>query len=127
MTHETSKSWKAARKRDDVFASLFSDRTYFKKEGQPVMKHTPGPWRVEADGVEIGPKGAFRPFSACGCCGSPWMMANADEIKEADAKLIAAAPDLLLALQKLLREVKMGGHDWPVRDDAEDAIKKATQ
>lgn len=67
-------------------------------------RHTPGPWRVIAYGIDTGPQGAFVPFGGCGvcgCCGSPWMNGEKD-CDQADAYLIAAAPDLLEALESLV-------------------------
>lgn len=64
-----------------------------------MSKFTPGPWRVSADGINVGPEDAFAPFDGCGCCGSPWMSAK-DGLS--DARLIAAAPDLYEALRSLL-------------------------
>ena len=66
-----------------------------------MSEHTPGPWMVYADGIEAGPEGGFRPFGGCGCCGSPWMNGADSETAKADARLIAAAPDLLEALDEL--------------------------
>ena len=57
--------------------------------------HTPGPWRVATDNAVAGPEDGFNPIGACGCCDSPWMMADDKATQEADARLIAAAPDLL--------------------------------
>jgi hypothetical protein len=64
------------------------------------MSHTPGPWFVDADGAQdAGTKGAFVPFDACGCCDSPWMCGETEKERAANARLIAAAPDLLAALE----------------------------
>ncbi len=63
-----------------------------------MSKFTPGPWRVSADGIDVGPEDAFAPFDGCGCCGSPWMSAR-DGL--ADARLIAAAPELYVELRTL--------------------------
>lgn len=103
-------------------------------------KHTPGPWRVEADKVEVGAEVGFRPFGACGCCDSPWMNADDPAVAKADARLIAAAPDLLEALQAVLRSFPTDGDmraagweqteiDLACRDyeAARAAIAKATQ
>ena len=61
------------------------------------IKYTPGPWttshenlghfKLEAGNVAI--------IDGCGCCDSPWLSS------EADARLIAAAPDLLEALTEM--------------------------
>lgn len=65
-------------------------------------KHTPGPWRVSADGVDVGSEDSFNPFGGCGCCGSPWLTADDPEVAKADARLIAAAPELLEACQAMI-------------------------
>ncbi len=67
-----------------------------------MSKHTPGPWRVEAYGVIVGPSNGFSPFGGCGCCDSPWMNGHDGEACQADARLIAAAPELLEALKECL-------------------------
>ena len=63
------------------------------------FKHTPGPWvaTVDEDGDNLSVRAESLPIVAgCGCCGSPWTAkANA----KANASLIAAAPDLLEALE----------------------------
>jgi hypothetical protein len=59
------------------------------------MKHTPGPWRGYKDeGVYVG-DGFEHPIfeTGCGCC-------TETTLTEADARLIAAAPDLLEALRQ---------------------------
>ena len=58
--------------------------------------HSPGPWsfEVEENGDEFRLSDVNNEVivGGCGCCGSPWC-------NLADARLIAAAPDLLEALQ----------------------------
>ena len=66
------------------------------------VAHTPAPWRVEAEGIKVGDKDGFQPFGACGCCDSPWMVADSPEVKLADARLIVASPALLAALKACL-------------------------
>ena len=87
-------------------------------------KHTPGPWRVEADKVEVGAEGGFRPFGACGCCDSPWMNADDQAVAKADARLIAAAPELLEAL-KAVTSTEMFLPDHPQRHAAYKAARAA--
>ena len=80
-------------------------------------KHTPGPWRIE-----------YEPYchvrSDAGC------VLASDYTTEANARLIAAAPDLLAALQAALaesdrakRDFTAMGHDWAKA--ARSAIAKA--
>jgi hypothetical protein len=69
-------------------------------------KHTPGPWVRNTEDGEMGIEAATQLddrgrkkqiIGGCGCCGSPsgvW----GDEVElEANARLIAGAPDLLAA------------------------------
>lgn len=49
-------------------------------------------------------------------------------MKEANARLIAAAPDLLEACQSALQAIKSSGESWTtLHDDLTAAIAKATQ
>lgn len=82
-------------------------------------KHTPGPWRIE-DGMVFGGH-SFRVADLC-CDGQKY---NA-----ADARLIAAAPDLLEACKRLvscpdLNLDKLSPETLKAIDDANDAICKA--
>jgi hypothetical protein len=87
------------------------------------MKHTPGPWRGYKDeGVYVG-DGFEHPIfeTGCGCC-------TETTLTEADARLIAAAPDLLAWLQfatKILGEMPGISNTWQV-DQMRAAIAKAT-
>lgn len=92
-----------------------------------MSKHTPGPWQIrgEADDITI-----FVPI-AHGLCfeiaqsiGGQVRGKKFDDFKEveANARLIAAAPDLLEALHDLLCNVA----DPPARKRARIAIEKAT-
>ena len=56
------------------------------------IKHTPGPWYIRRmkDGKTIAEIGPICADEYAGCC---WL-----DVREEDARLIAAAPDLLEAL-----------------------------
>lgn len=98
-------------------------------------KHTPGPWTVSAGDLPftVGPENGFAPFGGCGCCGSPWMNADDDETRLADARLIVAAPDLLACVQgfrqKLVTYTTVYPGDKALRRllaGCDEAIAKAT-
>ena len=59
------------------------------------MKHTPGPWRVETERAYI----QITPTDNVAIC-ELWRRGN-PELEMANARLIAAAPDLLEALEML--------------------------
>lgn len=64
--------------------------------------------------------GTWCPVAACGCCDSPWITGATEEEAMANAHLIAAAPDMLEALDKI--------HSWLVCDaitTAEDMMASA--
>jgi len=96
------------------------------------LKHTKGPWRVEAGGIVVGPDEGFVPFGGCGCCGSPWLNGTTEEEEVANAHLIAAAPDLLQALQNcearlalLVESGRSKSLDAVAAENARAVIKKA--
>lgn len=76
-----------------------------------TAQHTPGPWHVAND-VQIR--------SEKHQIAKVWMMRNGEG--NANARLIAAAPDLLEALQ-MLADVDFGACEW--RGEAEIAAIKA--
>ena len=85
-------------------------------------KHTPGPWKIDY--------GYNRSINFIGPCvpdqyaGSSWL-----RVTEANARLIAAAPELLDALKGMLEVFgdEFGMDDSSVCDDARAAIAKATR
>jgi hypothetical protein len=95
-------------------------------------EHTPGPWTLEISDVPQTNK----PF--CGICGADgagivYATLRAPGELIANARLIAAAPDLLAALQALhaCHRGFSSSPDWGALDDearaaAESAIAKAT-
>ena len=71
-------------------------------------KHTPGPWTYTHSGLSCFSLDAGKEniVSGCGCCGSPEISS------EANARLIAAAPELLDALEGVLYRIKASEHWW---------------
>ena len=89
-------------------------------------KHTPGPWQI-ADGES---RRAYLINHGRDAVGET---VYTDTRNPADARLIAAAPDLLAALKGILREhdaLQMAegrtGDRWPAATRARAAITKAT-
>ena len=96
-----------------------------------MNKHTPGPWtftseQISDDGVQIHDEircfhlqsGDTVVLDGCGCCDSP-RLGN-----PADARLIAAAPDLLEALDDLILLAQAVMHEnggYMVDDELSDA------
>jgi hypothetical protein len=91
------------------------------------QKHTPGPWiyRWSKDangflvGTETGPGEHNWPGNQVG-------VYTADVLREADARLIAAAPDLFEAIQRALKEIEMwdGEISIGVIEDMQAALAK---
>jgi hypothetical protein len=103
------------------------------------MRHTPGPWIVDEDGASIYAKDTHNPDTGdwliceieAGCNNSG--LGNGEE-DEANAHLVAAAPDLLEACKQALelltgtgQDGTLGHHpDNPVPALLRAAIQKAT-
>lgn len=94
------------------------------------VKHTPGPWIVDPDSpTDISPADDLRLGIASIChadeAGGRWEFG---EQSKANAKLIAAAPDLLRCLEQYVKACEFQGIKLgPITGDACDAIRKATQ
>ena len=84
-------------------------------------QHTPGPWSYLAgDGL------AWRPSVQRATEGGFVVVGLSRNREEADAKLIAAAPELLEALKDALCALDCCGKDYPAASKARAAIAKAT-
>ena len=98
-----------------------------------MNKHTPGPWNVSKDwdgtSIMAGPHYVTHTISACG------FHSQEDDkaVTQANARLIAAAPDLLEVLQDLMecrdallnnRQLPMTTEEWETKCFA--ALAKAT-
>jgi hypothetical protein len=93
-----------------------------------TAKHTPGPWqiippRIGAALTIYAPDG-LTPICTTASNTSPVTMEmhRSGEVR-ANARLIAAAPDLLGALETMVERFK--GHAWGSEEDEERAITKA--
>lgn len=84
-------------------------------------KHTPGPWKYEVHELSEG-------FSAIVYGSTTGLRIGTDHLSEADARLIAAAPDLLAMIKRLVEvnaEFRAGlPADWE-GDPMDDACKEA--
>lgn len=97
-----------------------------------IGKHTPGPWTVGEtrrykhsggiDGTEVAVH--YGPAESRGNCIAFAYGHGASGDAEADARLIAASPDLLGQLRRIVAMIDPEGHDVNF-DDARAAIAKA--
>jgi hypothetical protein len=107
-----------------------------RKWADDMSEHTPGPWRLNSDALLVG-NDALKMSIAIAYDSSTAADGVSREEMKANARLIAAAPDLLEALKGALDSLlyvqseygdQVGG--WGVRDDrirkAREAIAKAT-
>lgn len=96
--------------------------------GTDITKHTPGPWHC--DGIseytgELLVRAENGDTVARVCCYGP--QSETPFAQAHNARLIAAAPDLLEALKGLLNYENLGAYDRAdVRKQARAAIAKAT-
>ena len=88
-----------------------------------MSKFTPGPWHYEGLHVWAGddPANGAITQGGCGCCNGM----RDGVYEEADARLIAAAPDLLEALIDAVCALECCGKDYPAAEKARAAIAKA--
>jgi hypothetical protein len=71
-----------------------------------MTEHTPGPWTIEEYGDDDAPALIIHRDSETRVCFMATPGSHGDPAKiEADAKLIAAAPDLLAALRGLVEHI----------------------
>lgn len=93
-----------------------------------MAEHTPGPWSIDQYGTVSGPDGRIITINgvASVCSPGPWQ-----NVAKANARLIAAAPDLLAALVAVLDTSGARGTYHALKyveavDAAEAAIARAT-
>lgn len=85
-----------------------------------MTQHTPGPWRVESRGGMAGRE--VRAGEAL-VVATVNTTSNDQGNREANARLIAAAPEMLEALQRLLSVTELNMDD--MEDETRIAIQKA--
>lgn len=83
-----------------------------------MSKHTPGPWRVVQDPTNLSLQVYGQTLALFEC----WRRSD-EQTELANARLIAAAPDLLEALEFVIRGVP---DTWEGVQKARAAIAKAT-
>lgn len=81
--------------------------------------HTPGPWVVRATGRILVLASDQRETIVCEVTG-----ASSNPTAVADARLIAAAPELLEAAEDVLREFGKGMASMPVGSPKREALRK---
>lgn len=93
-------------------------KTSIDKPESKATKHTPAPWNVNG-GMRQGIKTVY---AASGSVAEMTdSKAHSNEEQEANARLIAAAPELLEALNKLVRRAEING--WASPPDIVHAVK----
>lgn len=89
-------------------------------------KHTPGPWTTEIDNKELYGGNLVFDANHNMICDCNIMISESQD--KANAKLIAAAPELFEALQAcLLLITEAGISNWTDMPKVVNAIKKATE
>jgi hypothetical protein len=88
--------------------------------------HTPGPWHNQSTNCDYGPRHVCGPKHTDGGDYAPICIANT----EANARLIAAAPELLLCLRDCMDALDRAKtisvrKQWEVMSRAENVINKA--
>ena len=85
-----------------------------------MSKHTPGPWEYSPVRGSVALLHIY-----CADNKGPFHVERTDAETDANAKLIAASPDLLEALQAVVNYGVMTGDDW-IEEKVLAAIAKAT-
>lgn len=98
-----------------------SNATVEAKESQQTG-HTPGPWFYDGTS-NVRSNGPDSPNAAIAY--DPRDHAHITEVTRANARLIAAAPDLLEACKMLLNRCELEGVEWIDMTEARAAIAKA--
>ena len=86
------------------------------------MSHTPGPWEVYGNSDEgLSVRSSAIPGAVCFMA---WIFQDTKGEGEANARLIAAAPDLLAALKALLTAPEIADCDPNDKDEETNAIER---
>jgi hypothetical protein len=89
-------------------------------------KHTPGPWAANDDGLVLGNLDNYEGEAPLVCtCGSADDFNMEPDLHLANARLIAAAPDLLAAL-RAIAGMKCDGDLWHGNEDGESVTNDET-
>ena len=83
-----------------------------------MSKHTPGPWSVDGAGIKAMVRGGNASIVAV-------RHRNDGNVNEADMRLIAAAPEMLEALNALVHNVTYLDVPNEIKDQIEAAMAKA--
>ena len=87
-------------------------------------KFTPGPWSLD-ESRHAGCINRLNPFRHIGMVSAYQATKEDKEENRANALLISAAPDLLEALEAVMRAHDLGTHNFNAHDLATKAISKA--
>lgn len=94
-----------------------------------MSKHTPGPWALRKEwsdseaALEVWPSGEVckAPYKPSAIC----LVDECRDAAEANAQLIAAAPEMLAALKWAARFINTEAHDPQLMETVDAAIAKA--
>ena len=84
--------------------------------GGGAPKHTPGPWEARRDRINVVGKGVVATAN------NPW---NDEREREANARLIAAAPELYALVEESLFHLRLDARAKAYHDKALSALAKA--
>lgn len=87
--------------------------------------HTPGPWAFRMTGWQTNPAAVYSPRRPGAVACIPARTSVPLDEQSANARLIAAAPELLAELENLVNAMENGWSDPAVADNARAAIAKA--
>ena len=90
------------------------------------IKHTPGPWFITGSMTKyVEARIPGRMIQEVAACGPTAADDGYGEQQMANARLIAAAPELLDALEEVVQWLELGDHEGQMHSKARAAIAKA--